>query len=227
MTYILSAIEATNSDSTLAPNPVLVRKETDLYLARNGPQDASSNQVNPDALKFLNQVALLLVREHEIVAVLPTRSGSQAHGNVTVTVDSNSDSDPDENSTKEDSMHQANIEKTVPLGNNYLVTRNPRNDSPPGRKSNSDTMTVKVLRGLAKVTTIEDMYKYLIKYRYVPFTIAPGVLQFLSVSCPFSQHPRNRSVLVSLPFSSGLPTSQATQGYIWNKLRPQRQVALL
>ncbi|RPB23424.1 hypothetical protein L211DRAFT_868565 [Terfezia boudieri ATCC MYA-4762] len=145
ITYMLSAFEATNSDSatTLKPNPVLVKQEADLYPSPTGSQDAdSTSQVNPDGLRFLNQVASLLVREHEVVAVLPKRSGPQAHVNVMVTTDC--DPDPDE--------------------------PNPRNDSPPGKTSNVGAISAELLSALEKVTTLKGMYEYLIKYRHVSFS---------------------------------------------------------
>ncbi|KAF8422245.1 hypothetical protein EV426DRAFT_670976 [Tirmania nivea] len=43
--------------------------------------------------KVLNHVAQLLVREHEIVAVLPKRSGSTAHVSLLIATDSSSDDD--------------------------------------------------------------------------------------------------------------------------------------
>ena len=165
MTYMLSAFKATTRDcpTSLKPNPVLVKDEADLYPSLKRSQVAhSTNRVSSDALKFLNLVALLLVREHEIVAVLPKRSGSRAHVNVIVTTDS--DSDPDEPCTGDDSIREVN---RLPLGVKYLVTRNPRDDSPPGKRSNPGVMASEVLRALAKVTTLKGMYEYLIKYRWV------------------------------------------------------------
>ncbi|KAF8458645.1 hypothetical protein BGX38DRAFT_1138709 [Terfezia claveryi] len=60
---------------------------------------------------------------YTLFAVLPKRSGSQVHVNVMVTI--HSDSDSDENSTKEDPLHQANRKRRLPPGN-------PQNDSQPG-----------------------------------------------------------------------------------------------
>ncbi|KAF8422235.1 hypothetical protein EV426DRAFT_606640, partial [Tirmania nivea] len=177
VTYMLSAIKATNSDSatTLEPDPVLVKQEADLYPTPGGSQDVDSTyQYNADTLKFLNQVALLLVRDYEIVAVLPKRSGAQAHVNVMVTTDS--DSDPDEPSTGEDSTHEANkLASRV----KYFVTRNPLNDSPPSKKSNASAIEAEVLSALEKVTTLKGMYEYLIKYRNVSFSAHVSSIEFL------------------------------------------------
>ncbi|KAF8421705.1 hypothetical protein EV426DRAFT_196340 [Tirmania nivea] len=180
VTYMLSALEATNSDSTtnLTPNPVLVKHETDLYAARKGSRDDNStNKVNASMLKFLNQVALLLVREHEIVAVLPKRSGSQAHLNVMVTIDS--DSDPDEPSTQENAMQQTDKEKCIQGAVKYLVARNLPNESLGGKRSNASAITAEVLRALEPVTTLKDMYKYLMKYRHVSFSDHVSSIEFL------------------------------------------------
>ncbi|KAF8429312.1 hypothetical protein BGX38DRAFT_1233440 [Terfezia claveryi] len=180
VTYMLSALEVTTSNCTtnLEPNPVLVKQETDLYPALKGSHDTNScKKANADILKFLNQVALLLVREHEIVAVLPKRSGSQAHLNVMVTIDS--DSDPDERSTQENAIQQADKQSSISGGINYLVARNPRNDSPIGKRSNASAITAEVLGALELVTTLKDMYKYLIKYRAISFSDHVSSIEFL------------------------------------------------
>jgi len=83
---------------------------------------------------FLHLVCLYReysVCEHEIVAVLPKRSGSEDHINVMVTTDS--DSEPEDSSTEADSVHHADREDIMEPRIKYFVTRNPRNDSPLGR----------------------------------------------------------------------------------------------
>ncbi|KAF8415721.1 hypothetical protein EV426DRAFT_629160 [Tirmania nivea] len=182
ITYILSALNVTNRDSDTEPSPVLVREEAVLYPPRTGSQDpiTSNNITDPTAqvereiFKLLNQVALLFVREHEIIAVLPKRSGSQAHVNVMVTTDSESDSD--ELSTEE-YLHQAATQDSVPLPMKYLVTRNPRNDSPPGKRTHARSN--EVLMALHTMTSPQEMYGYLIKYWHISFAEHVSSIEFL------------------------------------------------
>ncbi|KAF8431368.1 hypothetical protein BGX38DRAFT_340231 [Terfezia claveryi] len=174
ITYMLAALEATSSDArtTLKPNPVILKNEAELYASPQGSNHLNSaNQANSDRLKFLNQVALLLVREYEIVAVLPKRSGSQAHVNVMVTTDS--DSDLDELNTGDLVQDASRPSPRI----KYLVTRNPRNDSPSGKSSNASANTVEVLHALEQVTSLPNMYEYLVKYRDMsPFpTTSPAL----------------------------------------------------
>ena len=82
---MISALNTTDSKSRAAvfaplePNPVV-----------SDPDDPDDTYGDTRWLKLLNQIAMLLVREHEIVAVLPKWSGQQAHVNIIVTTDSDS-----------------------------------------------------------------------------------------------------------------------------------------
>ncbi|RPB19920.1 hypothetical protein L211DRAFT_870964 [Terfezia boudieri ATCC MYA-4762] len=91
-----------------------------------------------------------------------------------ITTDSHSD--PDEPSTRDDSMHEAN---RLSPGVKYFVTRNPRNDSPPGKRSNVGAIATELLRALEKVTTLKGMYEYLIKYPHVSFSNHISIIEFL------------------------------------------------
>ncbi|KAF8422238.1 hypothetical protein EV426DRAFT_575281 [Tirmania nivea] len=61
---------------------------TQQSVVRDSPRDSSQTW-----LKLLNYVAQLLVREHEIVAILPKRSGPTAHVNLLVATDNSNDDD--------------------------------------------------------------------------------------------------------------------------------------
>ncbi|RPB21245.1 hypothetical protein L211DRAFT_889995 [Terfezia boudieri ATCC MYA-4762] len=94
--------------------------------------------------KVLNHVAQLLVREHEIVAVLPKRSGSTAHVSLLVTTDSSSDDDD------------------LLSDEGYLIARNPRFNSP-------DPCPGNPLAKLVSVSSHHDLVLYLHKYRHVAY----------------------------------------------------------
>lgn len=147
---MLAALEVTNRQSpmTLDPNPVLVKEEAELYPAPEGSPDISkAKHVDPalDTLKLLNQLALLLVREHEIVAVLPKRFTSQVL-QVMVSIDSNPDSDGE------------SVAQELAI-----------NDSQPPRKSDAGAAAASsiVSSALTKVTTLKDMYQFLVQYQFV------------------------------------------------------------
>lgn len=159
LSFILAALEVTNrhSPTTLEPNPVLVKEEAELYPVPEGsPDGTNAKHVHPDSdtLKLLNQLALLLVREHEIVAVLPKRFAPQGL-QVMVSIDSDSDSDEE----------RVGWEPAI----KYLVTRNPRSASPSPRNSNAGAAAAlsMVSTSLIKVTTLKDMYQFLVQYQFV------------------------------------------------------------
>ena len=120
--------------------PVLDSHHCSAHLGRHPPSRSNT------FLKLLNYIAHVLVREHEIVAVLPKRS---RRFNLFVAIDSSSDSEPDEwiPST------------TTPA---YLITRNPRSKSP-------DPPPQDITAQLQAISTEEDMLRFLHTYRHVPF----------------------------------------------------------
>jgi len=145
---MLSTLKVTMSPSTttLDSNPLLVQEEADLYPASMGSHDCNScgaimdstSHADLELFKFLNQVALLLVREYEIVVILPKRSRSDSQVNVMVITDS--DSDSDEVRSEQGLAYQANMMKYSSLGTGYLVALNTRNDCPPGKRGNDSAI---------------------------------------------------------------------------------------
>ena len=97
-----------------------------------------------DWLKLLNQVAQLLVREHEIVAVLTKRSGAAGSISLLFTADRSTDDDED------------------PL--EYLVMRNPRRKPSPGPQSAEHPT-----ESLHAIETKNDLLQYIYTHRKVPF----------------------------------------------------------
>ncbi|KAF8417546.1 hypothetical protein EV426DRAFT_622383 [Tirmania nivea] len=95
-------------------------------------------------LKVLNHVAQLLVREHEIVAVLPKRSGPTANISLLVATDSSSD----------------DVDTDSPDG--YLIARNPRFNSPEPYPGNPFSR-------LVAISSHQDMLEYLDRYRHVSY----------------------------------------------------------
>jgi len=79
---MISALNTTDSKfravafASLEPNPVI--------------SDPGGADGNTRWLKLPNQIALLPVRRHEIVAAPPKQSGPQSHVNIMVTTDSDS-----------------------------------------------------------------------------------------------------------------------------------------
>ncbi|RPB21192.1 hypothetical protein L211DRAFT_840942 [Terfezia boudieri ATCC MYA-4762] len=112
-----------------------------LTATARGPQRRSSRDESDMWLKLLNHIAQLLVREHEIVAVLPKRSGPTAHVNLVVATDSSND---DEDSA-----------------DGYYITRNPRSKSPEHFPNS--------LGQLLSISTEDAMLNYLHTYRAVSF----------------------------------------------------------
>ena len=107
-------------------------------------------------LKLLNHLARLLVREHEIVAALPKRSGADADVNIMVTTDYNT--------------HRTEPvkESTTRAEASYPVTQNPQGVSRPRHQlqhpSSDDALAV-----LKTVDNITDLFEYLMLYSDVSF----------------------------------------------------------
>ncbi|KAF8430170.1 hypothetical protein EV426DRAFT_7400 [Tirmania nivea] len=147
LTFMISALDTTNSKSraaaftSLEHNPVV--------------SDPDGTDSNTRWLKLLNQIALLLVREHEIVAVLPKQSGPQAHVNIIVTTDSDSEEDY--------SLRSKDPQPPPPA--KYLVTQNPTSDSPDSPTPTAHHLTLETLK------TTDSLLEYLNSHRHVSFLI--------------------------------------------------------
>ncbi|RPB19109.1 hypothetical protein L211DRAFT_853513 [Terfezia boudieri ATCC MYA-4762] len=129
-------------------NVLSIDDGTVLSDASTGQQERSRRNLTTDAsqtwLKVLNHVAQLLVREHEIVAVLPKRSGPTAHVNILIATDSSSNDD-DVGSTE-----------------GYLIARNPRFNSPESGPGNP-------LGKLVIISSYQEMLLYLDSHRHVSY----------------------------------------------------------
>ncbi|RPB20005.1 hypothetical protein L211DRAFT_852715 [Terfezia boudieri ATCC MYA-4762] len=177
LTYILSAFNdseaksrvTSTANTSLKPNPVAVSHEKDLhdepYMdTQSGTyRVCGAPHVDTRWLKLLNQVAQLLVREHEIVAVLPKRSGPLANLSIMVTTDSDTDRDASVNidvNVVDSPDVEVGRKKQEDFG--YFVTRNPRRGSTPIRQD--------ILEALQEVDTPCGMLAHLNAYRQISFT---------------------------------------------------------
>ncbi|KAF8432623.1 hypothetical protein BGX38DRAFT_1225260 [Terfezia claveryi] len=126
-------------------------------------------------LQHLNCVARLLVREHEIVAVLPKRTGSDARFSMVFTTDSSSDADSDTGVIQQ---------------HDYVFSRNPRSTaSPPATiRKRLDSLTdimVSVsisddpLEALGLVSTVGELDLYLYRHSHVPFATHVASIELL------------------------------------------------
>ncbi|KAF8416438.1 hypothetical protein EV426DRAFT_721796 [Tirmania nivea] len=152
LTSLLAALspitDGSSYDTTAGSVPIVSTKDGappwgTLSILQESPRDSSTN-ASQTWLKLLNHVAQLLVREHEIVAVLPKRSGPTAHVNLLIASDSSGDDDP------MDSV------------DGYLIARNPRFDSPEPSPGNP-------VGKLIAISSQEDMLQYLHTYRHVSY----------------------------------------------------------
>ncbi|KAF8431133.1 hypothetical protein BGX38DRAFT_358973 [Terfezia claveryi] len=173
LTFMISALNTTDSNSraaaftSLEPNPVV-------------SDDPDSTDSNTRWLKLLNQIALLLVREHEIVAVLPKQSGPHAHVNIMVTTDSDSEEDH--------SLHSQDPQPPPPA--KYLVTQNPTSDSPDSPTPTADCLTPETLK------TSDSLLEYLNSHRHDSFPIHVLSVEALLNKC--IANPRAGMALLTL-----------------------------
>lgn len=111
------------------------------------PDSPHDSEVKP-RLKLLNHLAMILIREREIVAVLSKRSGLNSGDQFVFTTDSDSDPDPESPTTKP-----------------YVIAHNPRYDDLGPWPDDRD-----VVNGLHEVTDEVGMLDYLNKYRGISFS---------------------------------------------------------
>lgn len=159
-----SKIPSLNYES-LQPNPVVASPENHLYPALGFSTSRNHTRADSAWLKVLNQVAQLLVREHEIVAVLPKRSGPTAHVSLMVTTDSDSESDME---------GAASPTSSTLLETNYLIAQNPRND-----QSSKALDPTGALDALQKVSTMDSMLTYLNHHKHVSFSTHVSSIELL------------------------------------------------
>jgi len=198
LTYILSALDSRHPTSgtagltALQPNPVADNSDKPPDPDDDSASDGTSSTSDggTSLLKVLNQVALLLVREHEIVAVIPKRSGSDAHVNIMITTDSDSDRDAEEDRPnghypghEDEGWDSHSEEDTTPLEGAYFVTRNPRNHSGHNTPTHSSA-----LRALAVVGTPDEMFTYLNEYPDVSFTTHVTSIELLLTKITPAHH---------------------------------------
>ncbi|KAF8417583.1 hypothetical protein EV426DRAFT_622635 [Tirmania nivea] len=118
-----------------------------------------SLRTSQSSLKLLNQVALLLVREHEVVGIVPKRSGPKAIIELLVATDSDTDS-PDAD------VHvdvKEPVRTTKLNANGYVVVRTPHKEVVV--YPNSDD----VLNHLGAAATEQQVLVHLNTYRNVSF----------------------------------------------------------
>ncbi|KAF8422250.1 hypothetical protein EV426DRAFT_706442 [Tirmania nivea] len=133
-----------------------------LLLLRGSSPSSFLHIVHVDTrwLELLNQVGLLLVREHEIVAVLPKRSGPRADLSIMTTTDSVTHSDVDTNSDISEDDHSNNVNPQVgskiqdDFG--YFITRIPHR--------NSKSTPQDLLEALGEVDTLTGILTHLSTY---------------------------------------------------------------
>ncbi|KAF8421536.1 hypothetical protein BGX38DRAFT_1240068, partial [Terfezia claveryi] len=118
----------------------------------NSTQERTLRDSYQTWLKSLNHVAQLLVREHEIVAVIPQRTGPTARINLLVATDSSSDDDEHNLSDEDDKDSVAG----------YLITRNARFNSPSPSPGNP-------IRKLVDIRSHQGMLQYFNTYRHVSY----------------------------------------------------------
>ncbi|KAF8423512.1 hypothetical protein EV426DRAFT_114667 [Tirmania nivea] len=172
LTYMLRALNAQSkipalTSESLKPNPV-VSPEKLLYAASNAGTPRHRNATDSTWLKLLNHIAQLLVREHEIVAVLPKRSGPNAHVSLVVTTDSDSESD------SERTQRTPSPASSTSLETSYLITRNPRNDRLPEVLN-----PTQALQALEQVSNMDDMFTYLNNYTEISFSTHVSSVELL------------------------------------------------
>ena len=171
LTYMLKALNPQSkipalSPESLQPNPVVVSPENPLcsVLGASAPRRYRSG-AERTWLKVLNQVAQLLVREHEIVAVLSKRSGATADVRFMVTTDSDSESD---------SERAAPSTSSTMLKTNYLIAQNPRDDQPPKTPNHGEA-----LEALQQVSGMDGMLTYLNDHKVVSFSTHVSSIELL------------------------------------------------
>ena len=150
LTCMISALRTTaDSAVPLKPNPVV-------------SGSGGTNNVNTRWLKLLNHVALLLVREHEIVAVLPKRSGPQSHVNIMVTDCSRSSSGGEDygHLRSKDPQHISTPGETPQT--KYFVNRDAHFSAQTSTASHA-------IRGLETAETQASLMEYLNSHRNVSF----------------------------------------------------------
>ncbi|KAF8439598.1 hypothetical protein BGX38DRAFT_1273267 [Terfezia claveryi] len=170
LTYMLKALNTQSNIpslnyESLQPNPVVASSENLLNPALGFSSSKYHTTVDSAWLKVLNQVAQLLVREHEIVAVLPKRSGPTAHVSLMVTTDSDSESDFE---------GAASLTSSTLLETNYLIAQNPRND-----QSSKTLDPTEALNALQRVSTMDSMLAYLNDHKHVSFSTHVSSVELL------------------------------------------------
>ncbi|KAF8457387.1 hypothetical protein BGX38DRAFT_1157815 [Terfezia claveryi] len=167
LTHMLKALNQQSrlSYESLQPNPIVVSPENPLDPALASSTSRHYTRADSTWLKVLNQVAQLLVREHEIVAVLPKRSGPTAHVSLMVTTDSDSEGDGDETASPTSGKL---------LGTNYLISRNPRDDQSSTALNPTDALNV-----LQEVSTMDGMLTYLNQHKHVSFSTHVSSVELL------------------------------------------------
>ncbi|RPB19914.1 hypothetical protein L211DRAFT_852788 [Terfezia boudieri ATCC MYA-4762] len=205
LTCILSAIRDVEASSriitaatgALKPNPVAIPHDkhlnADLRQSHSLNTDDLSAHYDTRWLKLLNQVALLLVRENEIVAVLPKRSGPRADLSIMIMTDSDTDSDVDTDSDISEDDHSNNVNPLlcakIQDDFGYFITRNPRRNSIPTPQH--------LLEALGEVDNLAGMLTYLSTYRYVSFTSHISSIEYL-INKIILTHPSKRDDSVNL-----------------------------
>ncbi|KAF8458450.1 hypothetical protein BGX38DRAFT_1256654 [Terfezia claveryi] len=164
LSSILAALQCTDASfrNSTAVSPV-PEPAIPLPAAANSELKSpySSSRKGRSRLELLNQVALLLVREHRIVGVLPKRSGPKAILELLVATDSESDS-PDIDANTE-TPQTTKLDATK-----YIIVRNPRRN-PPTDPAISHDSTV-ILQHLDGVATGQQLLAHLNIYKSVPFS---------------------------------------------------------
>ncbi|KAF8418675.1 hypothetical protein EV426DRAFT_704463 [Tirmania nivea] len=117
-------------------------------------------------LQHLNSVAQLVVREHEIVAVLSKRAGPGAHFSMVFTTDSSSDTDSD--------TDPAAIRK-----NGYILTRNPTRSPPPTIRKILDSVIDRMASALKLVSSEHGLDLYLLHHSHFPFATHIAAVEYL------------------------------------------------
>ncbi|RPB18101.1 hypothetical protein L211DRAFT_854467 [Terfezia boudieri ATCC MYA-4762] len=129
-------------------------------------QERLSRDSNKTWLKFLNHVAQLLVREHEIVAIIPQRTGPTARISLLVATDSSSDDDDvAANSSSDDyevAVNSSTDDDHRDSITGYLITQNPRFNSHSPSSGNP-------IGKLVDICSHQDMVQYFNTYRHVSF----------------------------------------------------------